>query len=366
MLVKFWLGLAGLGLILGLVTLVKVFSTGFVVYAKTDVLVWTLPLATYVFFSLTSAGLAFISSLPLVFGLKRYELIEKRVLLLELSALAAAMVCLIMHLGAPLNVVYLLLSPNLASPLWWLSILYLIYSLVLLVSFKNVYSGRASKNVGVLVLLVAVLTSTGLGWLLGMADARPSLNASFLTVFFPLTALASGLAAIILFGQFFSGSERDRARDKDDLYDEMAKILGVVVGFVLVLILWRTVIGGLSSADLGFTGFRRMLGSLSYHVQLWIGLVLPLALLLVPGVRTTSRGKMLAGLAVLIGLLFGRLEFILSAEVVPLGAMAEGGPGLVGYGPTIWEVFVTVFGVSLMLLIYGLGDRFLKLEPTHV
>ena len=54
-----WIGLLGLGILLGLWTTFKVYTVGFTVYAKTDVLVWTLPLSTYIFFSLTSAGLAF-------------------------------------------------------------------------------------------------------------------------------------------------------------------------------------------------------------------------------------------------------------------------------------------------------------------
>ena len=66
----FWIILLFLGILLGLWTTFKVYTVGFTVYAKTDVLVWTLPLSTYIFFSLTSAGLAFVSSFPVVFGIK--------------------------------------------------------------------------------------------------------------------------------------------------------------------------------------------------------------------------------------------------------------------------------------------------------
>jgi hypothetical protein len=49
---------------------------------------------------------------------------------------------------------------------------------------------------------------------------------------------------------------------------------------------------------------------------------------------------------------------------MPLGAMAEGMPSFVSYMPTIWEVFIALFGLSVMLLIYTLGDRYLKLEEA--
>ncbi|MBW2487196.1 MAG: hypothetical protein JRE72_07240, partial [Deltaproteobacteria bacterium] len=54
--VQLWYGLLGLGILMGLLTAYRVLiSTGFVLYAKTDILVWTMPIAAYVFFSLTSS-----------------------------------------------------------------------------------------------------------------------------------------------------------------------------------------------------------------------------------------------------------------------------------------------------------------------
>lgn len=98
---KIWIGILGLCILLGLFTAYQVFTQGFILYAKTDVLVWTLPLSAYIFFSLTSAGLAFISSIPVVFRLKRYDQIKKRTMFLEIAFLAGSFVCLILHLGSP-------------------------------------------------------------------------------------------------------------------------------------------------------------------------------------------------------------------------------------------------------------------------
>ena len=141
--VQLWYGFLGLGLLIGLFTVYKVFTVGFVLYAKTDILVWTLPIAAYVFFSLTSTGLAFVSSLPVVFGMKRYQPIEKRTALLEIAVLLAGFTCLLLHLGSPWNVIYFALSPNVASPLWWLAVLYGIYLALLLASFcEDAHSGH--------------------------------------------------------------------------------------------------------------------------------------------------------------------------------------------------------------------------------
>jgi molybdopterin-containing oxidoreductase family membrane subunit len=362
---RIYIGTLFLGILLGLITVFKVYTAGFTVYAKTDVLVWTMPVAAYIFFSLTSAGLAFVSSFPVVFGIKRYALIEKRTVFLEISVLLAAFTCLVLHLGSPWNAIYMVLSPNFSSPLWWLAIFYGIYLVILLASFWKMHIRQFSKPLNVLVFLLAVCTSTLLGWLVGMTDARPTLNPGFLTIFFPITAFASGLAAIMLLSHIsahFSNSPIEQ--DRSDLFNEIAKIFGITIGVTLVLLVWRMIIGGFSSSAVEFTAYRHMMGSVSFHVELWLGLALPVILMLVPSLRMAVWSRITASILFLMGMFAGRLEFILSGEIMPLGAMAEGRPVVVGYMPTIWEVFVALFGLSVMLLAYKLGERYLTLEEV--
>lgn len=362
---RIWIGLLSLGILLGLITAYRVYNEGFVVYAKTDVLVWTLPLSAYIFFSLTSAGLAFVSSIPIVLGLKRFEAIEKRTIFLEFSVLIGSFVCLILHLGSPLKVIYLLLSPNLSSPLWWLATLYSVYLVIIVLAFQCIHKGRPSRTLGALIFLIAIGTSTTLGWLIGMTDARPILNASFFTMYFPLTAFVCGFAAFILFTlstAYFSN--REISPDKSTMYNELARILGITAGLVLVLFLWRSIIGGVSSTTDGYNSFRHMIGSIPYNIELWIGLFLPCFLMLVPSIRITFWGKIVACTSLLIGMFAGRLEFVLSGLVRPLGQMAEGRPEFVTYMPSISEILVVVFGLSVILMIYTIGERFLKLEEV--
>lgn len=362
---KIWIGLLCLGILLGLVSVFRLYTQGFVLYAKTDVLVWTLPLASYIFFSLTSAGLAFVSSIPVVLGVKRYEVIKKRTMYLELAVLMGSFVCLILHLGLPLNAIYFIFSPNVSSPLWWMGVFYAVYLVVLLAAFWQLHNQKSIYALNVLVLLLALAISTTLGWLLGMTDARPSLNASYLTLYFPLTAFVCGLSALLLAG-LVSGTVSEQGIDAkaNELYDEMARLLGMTSGLVLIMLLWRTVIGSASSFDHGFVAFKEMRGSIPYNIELWVGLLIPCLLMLSPGIRATVWGKLTASVLLLIGMLAGRLEFILSSEIVPLGQMAENLPDFVRYTPTASEWFVTLLGLSVVLLAYTLGDRFLKLEQT--
>jgi molybdopterin-containing oxidoreductase family membrane subunit len=108
-----------------------------------------------------------------------------------------------------------------------------------------------------------------------------------------------------------------------------------------------------------------MMGSLSYQTELWMGLVVPFILMLLPPVRITTWGKVVASTSLLVGMLAGRLEMVLTGEIMPLGPMAEGIPQFVSYLPTISEVLVAIFALAVMLLLYTLGDRHLNLDGTQ-
>ena len=364
--IQLWYGLLLLGILLGLLTAYRVLvSTGFVLYAKTDILVWTMPIAAYVFFSLTSSGLAFVSSIPVVFGIKRYQPLEKRVAFLEIAVLVAAFVCLFLHLGSPQKLYYYLFSPNLASPLWWLGMLYGLYLIVLLLSFSKMHKAGASKGFGVFTLIIAIATSTALGWLFGLPDARPVFSANFLAMYFPLTGFGSALAAVLFFSlSYYHFAKIPLSEGDRNLYDDLCKLFGFVMALTLVFFLWRTIVGGASATAVEFAGFRHMLGSGWYHLALWVGLVIPLLMLAMASVRQTTWGKVTAAVLFLLGMFAGRLEMVLSGLVMPIGPKAEGQPPFVSYWPTIWEVFVFVSALAALLFVYTLGERHLKLSEV--
>jgi molybdopterin-containing oxidoreductase family membrane subunit len=107
-----------------------------------------------------------------------------------------------------------------------------------------------------------------------------------------------------------------------------------------------------------------MMSSGWYHLALWVGLIAPLLLVALPSVRKATWGKILASALFLVGMFAGRLEMVLSGLVMPTGPKAEAQPPFVSYWPTVWEVFVFILGIALLLLIYTVGERHLKLTTT--
>jgi molybdopterin-containing oxidoreductase family membrane subunit len=284
---------------------------------------------------------------------------------LEIAVLVASFTCLFLHLGSPWNAVYYLISPNLASPLWWLGMLYGLYLVVLLLSFRKIHTSKIGRGLGIFTFIVAVATSTALGWLFGLPDARPVFSANFLAMYFPLTGFASALAAVLLFSLAYHHFAKIPLSEGDtQLYDDLSKLFGVVMALTLVFFIWRTIVGGVSASAVEFGGFRHMLGSGWYHLALWVGLIIPLVLIVMPAVRQATWGKITTAVLFLVGMFAGRLELVLSGLVMPTGPKAEGQPPFVSYWPTIWEVFVFVSALAVMLFIYTLGERHLKLSEV--
>ena len=149
-----------------------------------------------------------------------------------------------------------------------------------------------------------------------------------------------------------------------DLYEDLSKLFGFVMAMTLVFFMWRTIVGGVSATAVEFGGFRHMLGSGWYHLALWVGLIIPLIMLAAPSVRQAGWGKVTSAVLFLVGMFAGRLEMVLSGLVMPTGPKAEGQPPFVGYWPTIWEVFVFVFALAVLLLVYTIGERHFKLSET--
>ena len=119
-----WLIVLGIALLSGAVAGLFIFVQGHVLFNANDVLIWTLPLAVYIFLALSSSGLTLLSALPLVFGVKKYEPLAKRLVFLAIATLCGGFVAIGLELGTVFNMIYIMLSPNLSSPIWWMGAIY--------------------------------------------------------------------------------------------------------------------------------------------------------------------------------------------------------------------------------------------------
>jgi Ni/Fe-hydrogenase subunit HybB-like protein len=361
-----WVVVLSLGLLAGLFTAYKLLTEGLVVLGGNDIIIWTLPLSIYVFFALTSTGLTFVASIPLVFGLKQYNLIAKRAVFLAIASLLAAFTALSMDLGSLSNMISFITSPNILSPIWGMGVLYTIELVMLLIKFWKLHTGdwqgRLSKIVGLVAFLSAIAASATLGLVFGTAESRPSYLGGFAPAYFWVTAFLSGLAMIMLFSLVYHKMVKGGlSEDESAQYDSLGMFLSFAIGFSLVLFLMRLAIGLLSTST-GLSAFVQLMGQLSFQITLVLGLILPLVLMLIPSVRATNRGKIVASALVLIGLLIERADYVLVGQLEPLGVRASGISGLVSHSTNIYDWLILASSIAVMLFVYTLGERYFDLE----
>jgi molybdopterin-containing oxidoreductase family membrane subunit len=260
----------------------------------------------------------------------------------------------------------------------WMGVLYLAYVAFLLLKFQKINAGDwdsgASRKLGFASFIAVILAHATLGSVFGMMAMRPFWFGGLIPVYFLLTALLSGIAFAVLMTYLAYGFDRASMPkpvqalfdgSTPTLYGSIPVIFATVLGVTLVAVTARTVTGVWSHQD-GFQAFDWMVSSPWFHIEIWLGMVLPFILMLLPGTRNAPGPQIAAAALVLLALAIGRYEFVIGGQVVPVfkGAWVD---GFVEYSPSGTEWMLVVLSVSLCLAIYAFGEKRLRLAdaPKH-
>ncbi|MCC7166295.1 MAG: polysulfide reductase NrfD [Rhodospirillales bacterium] len=362
------LAVGGIGLIASLgIVLMKLMSEGHGAFATTSNIAWGLPISTYVFFVLTSTGLTFVASLGMVFGFRGFYPIAKRCVWLAVATLIAGFAALGLEIGHPFRMIWTFpTGMQVVSPMFWMGVFYTAYLVLLLFKFQKMnaddWDSRASRQLGVASFVAVVLAHGTLGAVFGMMAMRAFWYDGLVPVYFLVTAALSGAAFAMLFVQLAYGGNTDAMPldVKALMTGAMPKAFAAVLGVVLVFTIARMATGLWSNLE-GNEVFRVVYGSMLFHFEFWIGLVVPFVILLSPSLRVQANMQILASALVIIALFIGRYEFVIGGQMVPMfkGQWAR---GLASYSPSLAEWMLVVLAVSITLLLYALGARMFDLS----
>jgi molybdopterin-containing oxidoreductase family membrane subunit len=358
------LGVLAIGLLLGLYAYFLSFTEGVSVFGADHRVPWGLLISTYVFFVLTSTGLCFITSLGHVFGVKRYELIAKRGVLLAIVTLLAGFFVLAPDLGRMERLpVYFLLSPNFSSAIWWMGFWYSTYLVLMVVEFWTLHTEklREARIVGGAAFISAILAHSTLGSVFGLIEPRAYWFGAWMPMYFLLTAFLSGVAAVILvtFATYKLKGEKMSA-EMQSLVVEMGKLLGLTAFITLLFVSWKTMVGLWATNVAYHVAFERVVSFMPFGVvEIVIGLLIPLLIVLSPGTRTVT-GISTASVLVIIALFIGRYDMVAAGQVVP--SFEQLWFGYIEHAPTFAEYLVVLGAFSLVMLSYILADGRLKLD----
>ena len=237
-----WVGLLSIAILIGLYAAFKLLTEGHHIFNANDVLIWSLPLGAYIYLALTSSGLTILASIPLVFGIKRYELVTKRLLFLAIATLFGGFISIGLELGNIFHIVYILFSPNISSPIWWMGAIYSLELVVLILKFQRVHAGdwssTTSKTLGIIGFLCALIAPLMIGSIFGITESRVTYFGPIMSVYCLSMAILSGSALCLFYNLIHAQiSGNEIADDKNSLFKELTRIFASSLGAVIILTL---------------------------------------------------------------------------------------------------------------------------------
>jgi Ni/Fe-hydrogenase subunit HybB-like protein len=318
--------------------------------------------------ALAAGGFA-ITAAVYVFNLKRFRPIVRPTVLTAFLGYSLVAVGLMYDLGRPWNIWHPIVMWNPRSPMFEVAWCVMLYLTVLALEVAGPVFEKlgwkkaiAAQHAAVVPLVIAgVIISTlhqsslGTFYLVVPGKLHPLWYTPLLPWLFFLSAIAGGLAMIIVESRL---SSRAFGRGVElPLLQKVAKALAVALAFYATVRL-------ADMARLGvvgeiFTGSRE---ARFFQLEMLLGVVIPLALLLLPAVRRNSERLFRASLLVVAGLVVNRLDVSLTGLEGAMGGH---------YVPTIAEGIITLMLVGGGVAAFTLAVRYLPImdeieEPEFV
>ena len=369
-----WLGLLGIAIIIGLVAAFKLFTEGHGLFNTNDVILWSLPLGVYIFLALTSSGLTMLASIPLVFEVKKYEPVAKRLIFLSIATLIGGFVAIGLELGSVFHMIYIMISPNLSSPIWWMSFIYSVELVVLILKFWRIHAGDwhslFSKTLAHISFIGAIVAPLMIGSVFGLTESRVTYFGPVMSIYCLLMAFLSGTALCLFYNLVYARiTNSGMSEAKAAICDNISRIFCYALGTVIVFTLVKLAIESSTVVPefLNYRKYGQILGGIGkFNTEVIFGLFFPFVLMAIPMVRGNETIRILAAGLTFIGTLAMHMEILLAGQSRPVGPKAEQYPEFISYFPSIWEWLVFLLAVSVMLLLYTLGERYLKLEEASI
>lgn len=357
----------GLSVAVGAFVLWTLMTEGHTSFNTTsDGVLWGLPVAVYVFLAISSTGLTMVAALALVFGVKAFYPLAKRCIWLSVAMLIGAFVALALELGHPLRMLWAIpLSGQFRSPLVWMGIFYSIALIAIVLKFRRMHGGDwdspASRTIGQAAMLGEMAAMFTMGLAFGMMFMRPFWYNGLAPINFLAAGAVSGIGFAILVSYLAHGFSQKAMPQplRALLTGAMPRVFAIALGVLLAISASRAITGLWTNAD-GAEVFHWTTGSPWFHLSLWGGLVLPLALMMSSSMRVQGGVQILAAALAVLGVAIDRYQYVVGGQIAPLfkGAWV---PEFIAYLPSFTEWLVALLALALAAAIYAWGEKTLNL-----
>jgi Ni/Fe-hydrogenase subunit HybB-like protein len=240
-----------------------------------------------------------------------------------------------------------------------------IYVLSLLVlmarMLKSDWAAKDLRGNAILTLVLALFITAAAGVVYGSNSFRPFWASGDIPVAFIFESLLGGLAFIYFFTYLAYGFDAKLLPEgKKRLFNGVMPGLFALAIFVHLLFVLARMVNGLYGNLEGLQVWQHVATSPLFLAEVFIGLLLPLALMLFAGTRTRPGMQILAAFLVMNALLISRYEYIIGGQLVPMfkGSWA---PALVSYAPSATEWLLLLLAILVSNAINAFGALTLRL-----
>lgn len=279
-------------------------------------------LALYFFVGGLSAGSFITSAIAALLKQEKYQPLIKIGGTLALAFIALTPILLIVELKQPTRFWHLFVPTyiNLTSFVGWGTIFLSLFGIVSLLYFLAIRKGDEGniRTLGAAGIPLAMLVATYTGYVLAAVQGRPLWNTAILPVLFMVSAVISGLAIVLASAILLNKTEKKVSKD---VLVQMGTVLGLFLILDLLLFVadgYVAYTSGLEEHEAAMMLLRGPLSFLFLGVQLVIGALIPIFLLLSPGLKGSSTGQLAASVFVLVGALTMRYLVLAAGQAVPL------------------------------------------------
>lgn len=333
---------------------------------------WGFLIAIYVFFVSISTGLTIVASLGHVFGIKEFELVSNQALMGAIATLCAGFLAILLEVGHPITMlVYVVLTPNFHSAIWWMSMLYGLKLVILVIELLLVlnHNHKYTKVIGLIGLLVGIAAFSNLGAVFGFLVARPIANGVFFPIYFILSAFVSGAYVTYILYAYeyklnFTGCTNVRK-----MLEKLASLLIVALSILLFFEVWRIVTslyGGMperASATINFIQSPNFIIG-----EVLLGSFVPFVTIL----YTKNKNPVAISIATFIGMIgvfTMRYDLVHYTQVFPMQIMKleeyVNMPSFIGYFPSLTEIGIGLGSFALCFLLYYTVDKVFELNKHN-
>ncbi|MBI4200234.1 MAG: polysulfide reductase NrfD [Chloroflexi bacterium] len=306
------LGLAVLG---AYFIVFRQWQEGLVVTGMNNRVSWGLEIVNFVYFVGLSAGGIIIAAMAHLLGMKEFRSIARFAELLAIACIILALFFILLSVGRPDRLYYLLLHPNITSPLVWdvmIIVAYLALAMAMgyfgtrhelvrcmeaLPARRGLYrlltlgytdiseaalrrDARILKGLSFIAIPAAVALHSLTAWILGLIKAKALWHSTLLAPLFVTSALVSGLALLILALAVMRAFRTEIRQETIIRLGKLLLLLIPVLGYFLFAELLTVVYPGIPKETRLFMDL--MVGKFVaiFWFNLLVGLVAPMVILL--------------------------------------------------------------------------------------